>query len=74
MQKHNSAIPINGGPLCGESLTLKDGRLPNSVPLFFENKFYIYELVLEQSENWTNICYKYSNKIMEANMNLKDET
>jgi hypothetical protein len=53
-----------GGPLCGESLTMKDGRMPNSVPVFNEGKFYVYRLVMEQSEDWTNLHYQYSNEIL----------
>ena len=67
MEEHNCAIPINGGPLCGESLTAKNGRIPNSVPLFFEKKFYIYSLLVEKSDNWTNISYEYTNENMEIN-------
>ncbi len=67
MEEHNCIIPINGGPLCGESLTAKDGRIPNSVPLFFENKFYLYDLFIESSGDWTNISYEYSNQTMEIN-------
>jgi len=71
MREHNCAIPINGGPLCGESLTVKDGRIPNFVPLFFDNKFYMYELVVEQSEDWTNIQYKYSNEVLGVNIDKR---
>jgi hypothetical protein len=70
-QDHNCAISINGGPLCGESLTSKDGNFPNSAPLFFENKFYMYELVVEQSDDWTRIRYEYSNKTMDINVDLR---
>jgi hypothetical protein len=59
---HNIAIPLVGGPLDGESVTMMDGRLPKEVPLFFEKEFYKYSLVIESSEDWTNIMYRYTNQ------------
>jgi hypothetical protein len=56
-----------GGPLCGESLTMKDGRMPNSVPVFDKGKFYVYNLVMQQSEDWTTLHYQYSNEILPRN-------
>jgi len=64
---HNTIIPLVGGPLCGESLTMKDGRISNSVPVFNKGKFYIYNLFVEQTEDWTTMYYEYANKIMEIN-------
>ena len=60
-------ISLVGGPLCGESLTMKGGRIPNSVPVFKDGKFYLYSLFLQQSEDWTNLHYEYSNEIMDVN-------
>jgi len=64
---HNTIIPLVGGPLCGESLTMKDGRISNSIPVFNQGKFYIYNLFVEQTEDWTTVYYEYANKIMEVN-------
>jgi hypothetical protein len=66
-KEYNTIIPLVGGPLCGESLTMKDGRIPNSVPVFNKGKFYVYDLFLEQSEDWTTMYYQYSNEVLEAN-------
>jgi len=66
-KEYNTIIPLVGGPLCGESLTMKDGRIPNSVPVFNKGKFYVYNLFLEQSEDWTTMYYQYSNEVLEAN-------
>jgi hypothetical protein len=66
-KEYNTIIPLVGGPLCGESLTMKDGRIPNSVPVFNKGKFYVYNLFLEQSEDWTTMYYQYSNEVVEAN-------
>ena len=64
---HNTMISLVGGPLCGESLTMKGGRIPNSVPVFKDGKFYLYSLFLQQSEDWTKLHYEYSNEIMDVN-------
>jgi hypothetical protein len=64
---HNTMISLVGGPLCGESLTMKGGRIPNSVPVFKDGKFYLYSLFLQQSEDWTTLHYEYSNEVMDAN-------
>jgi hypothetical protein len=63
---HNTTISLIGGPLCGESLTMKDGRVPNSVPVFNNGKFYVYNLFLEQAEDWTTLHYKYANEVLEV--------
>jgi hypothetical protein len=65
--EHNTVIPLIGGPLDGESITMMDGRLPNDVPLFFEKEFYHYRLFVEQSDDWTNIMYKYANQKVPLN-------
>jgi hypothetical protein len=63
---HNTVISLVGGPLCGTSLTMKEGRLPNSVPVFNNGKFYVYNLFLEQGKDWTTLHYEYSNEIIET--------
>ena len=65
---YNTIISLVGGPLCGESLTMKDDRVPNSVPVFNKGKFYVYNLFLEQTEDWTTLYYKYGNEILETNV------
>jgi hypothetical protein len=65
---YNTIISLVGGPLCGESLTMKDDRIPNSVPVFNKGKFYVYNLFLEQTEDWTTLYYKYGNEILETNV------
>jgi hypothetical protein len=69
IKDHNTMIPLVGGPSCGESLTMKGGRMPNIVPVFSNGKFYVYNLFLEQTEDWTTMYYEYSNKTMEVNAN-----
>jgi len=64
---YNTIISLVGGPLCGESLTMKDGRIPNSVPVFSKGKFYVYNLFIEQTEDWTTLYYEYGNEILETN-------
>lgn len=66
-KNHDTIISLVGGPLCGESLTMKNGRIPNSVPIFNDGKFYVYNLYLEQTEDWTTLYYEYSNEILEIN-------
>jgi hypothetical protein len=65
---YNTIISLVGGPLCGESLTMKDGRIPNSVPVFNKGKFYVYNLFIEQTEDWTTLYYEYSNEMLETNV------
>ena len=64
---YNTIISLVGGPLCGESLTMKDGRIPNSVPVSNKGKFYVYNLFIEQTEDWTTLYYEYGNEILETN-------
>jgi hypothetical protein len=73
MQKYNCTIPVTGGPMCGESLAVKDGRIPNHLPLFFEGKFYSYNLVIESTEDWTNIYYQYSNEVLGINVDKRNQ-
>jgi len=68
---HNTIIPLVGGPLCGNSLTAKNGRIPSAVPMFHEGKFYNYKLIIEQDEFWTNIHYQYTNEVIEVNNTLE---
>jgi hypothetical protein len=72
-KEYNTIISLVGGPLCGNSLTAKDGRIPSSVPMFYEGKFYNYELIIEQDEFWTNIHYKYTNEVLEVNNTLENK-
>jgi hypothetical protein len=68
---YNTIISLVGGPLCGNSLTTKDGRIPSVVPMFHEGKFYNYELIIEQGEFWTNIHYQYTNDVIEISDKIK---
>jgi hypothetical protein len=63
---HDTVIPLVGGPLCGNSLTTKDGRIPCLVPMFHDGKFHNYKLIIEQNEFWTNIQYQYTNEVLEV--------
>jgi len=65
----NTIISLVGGPLCGESVTMKGNRVPNSIPMFSEGKFYTYNLILNQEEDWASIYYEYSNEVMEITTN-----
>ena len=58
-------IPLIGGPLCGDSITMKKGRMPNVLPMYHENKCHIYDLIIKQSEHWTDIHYLYSNETID---------
>jgi hypothetical protein len=71
-KEYNTIISLVGGPLCGNSLTAKDGRIPSVVPMFHEGKFYNYELIIEQGEFWTNIHYQYTNEVLEVNNTLEN--
>ena len=62
-------IPLNGGPYCGDSITMKNGRMPNNLPMYYEEKCYMYNLEIDQDENWTNINYKFSNEIVNTEDN-----
>jgi hypothetical protein len=66
-QEYNTIIPLVGGPLCGNSITAKDGRIPSIVPMFYDKKFYNYRLIIEEGEFWTNIYYQYTNEVLEVN-------
>jgi hypothetical protein len=66
-KNHDTIISLVGGPSCGESLTMKNGRIPNSVPIFNNGKFYVYNLYIEQTEDWTILYYEYGNEILEIN-------
>ena len=71
-KEYNTIISLIGGPLCGNILTSKDGRIPSTVPMFHEGKFYNYELIIEQGEFWTNIHYQYTNEVLEVNNTLEN--
>lgn len=64
---HNHIVPLIGGPHCGESITLEGISLPNTLPMFFEKEFYIYNLKIEPKEEWTSVYYEYSNTKAEIN-------
>jgi hypothetical protein len=68
-QTPNTIINLVGGPLCGESVTMEGNRVPNSIPMFSEGKFYTYNLIFNQEEDWTSIYYEYSNEVMEITTN-----
>jgi hypothetical protein len=48
---------------------MEGNRIPNSIPMFSEGKFYTYNLIFNQEEDWTNIYYEYSNEVMEITTN-----
>jgi hypothetical protein len=73
IRDHNTIIPLVGGPLCGESLTMKNGRIPNSVPVFNDGKFYVYSLFLQQNKDWTTLYYEYNNEVLEVCPKLDED-
>ena len=64
-KKDNCSIPLVGGPFCGEYLQMTNGRLIYQVPLYHEFKFHVYELVLEKSDKFVDIHYRFTGKILE---------
>jgi hypothetical protein len=67
LQHHNHAVPLVGGPLCGESMTIDGCSLPKNLPMFYENKFYMYELNVDECENYVSVFYHFSNEINNIN-------
>jgi hypothetical protein len=65
----NTIVSLLGGPLCGESVTMKGSRIPNSIPMFSEGRFYVYNLTIAEDEDWTTIHYEYSNEVMQISKN-----
>lgn len=59
---HDHAVPLVNGPLDGNSVTIKGVKLYNSLPMYFYGDFYIYELVIENYEDYSNVYYIYSNQ------------
>lgn len=66
MSDHNHMVPLIGGPLCGESMTIQGTNLPNSLPMYYENKFYTYNLNIIEKSNYTEIFYEFANEIQEV--------
>lgn len=71
-EQHNHIIPLVGGPLCGDSITLKGLSIPNSVPMFYQKKFYTYVLCIEYKNDWTDVYYKHNNEINTINTKLEE--
>ena len=59
---HDHAIPLIGGPLCGESVTMKGCYVPKKIPLFHNDKFYNYELVVNEHEYSYEVFYEFTNE------------
>lgn len=66
MPDHNHMVPLIGGPLCGESMTIQGTNLPNSLPMYYENKFYTYNLSIIEKSDYTEVFYEFSNEIQEV--------
>ena len=67
----NTLIPLVGGPVCGQSMQSSDGRLPNTFPVFFEDQFHQYSLVVEKGEDWTDVYYQSDNSKISFDPNNK---
>ena len=54
------SLGLVGGPLCGQAVTSKDGRMPNILPLPYKRKKYTYKLKInKKSKDYTEIYYQY---------------
>lgn len=67
-------VPLIGGPLCGESMTIDGIFLPNNLPMHYEGKFYIYLLQINPKENHTEVYYQYNNESVSPTMDLKHDS
>lgn len=63
---HNHVVPLVAGPLCGEYISVNGISLPNELPMHYENKFYLYKLIVNQKENKTEVFYQYANQTENA--------
>ena len=58
--EHDHIIPLIGGPLCGDSVTLKGKTLYHTIPMVTDNKEIVYyNLVIKQYEDRTDVYYSY---------------
>lgn len=67
MVTKNHIVPLIGGPLCGQSMTIEGIKLPNDLPMYYDGSFYFYDLIINPLENYTEIYYKYNNDSIEKN-------
>lgn len=63
--EHNHAVPLIGGSLCGESVTMEGSSLPKNIPMFYENKFYNYHLSVFENEHSYEVFYQFTNEVNE---------
>lgn len=59
--QHDHVVPLVGGPLCGDSVTLHGKILRHTIPMVFERKLYYYRLVVNELSESTEIYYEYYN-------------
>jgi len=67
MVNFDIAVPLIGGPFCGESISAKGNRIPKSLPMYKDKKFYLYDLKIENGDE-TDFCavfYEYTNRVEE---------
>lgn len=59
--QHDHVVPLIGGPLCGDSVTLSGKILPHTLPMIFERKLCYYSLVVNEKIDSTEVYYEYYN-------------
>lgn len=65
MKVNESTLPLIGGPLDGEYIKFSKGKLSNNVPLYFNYKFHVYKLIINQGQKITNLSYEFTGEILE---------
>lgn len=73
-EDHNHAVPLIGGPLCGEIVTSEGCTLLKSVPFYYDGKFYTYTLRVLELEHSYNICYEFANEVNQPTKRSIDDT
>lgn len=73
MEEHNHVVPLVGGPLCGESMSIRGCRLPDRIPMHHDGRFYTYNLIVEQQDGWWKICYEFDGEVEKPNGFLKNQ-
>jgi hypothetical protein len=61
IKDHNHAVPLMGGPLCGESMTIEGYSLPKNLPMFYDKHFYVYVLNVIENQDSFEVFYRFSN-------------
>lgn len=60
---HDHAVPIIGGPLCGQSITMQGHKLPKKIPMFYEGCFHEYQLIVVEQEYCWSVYYEFQRNL-----------